>query len=138
MFEAEQSSPGISSRGTSTAKPQRVLACVLCQQRKVKCDRNFPCSTCSRSGVQCVPIAAPRQRRRRFPERELLERVRHLENLLRQNNIDFDPLHTSAVDKVTPGEDAGGSSREDEVEVKVEETIEAKLCFLTKLPCRNG
>ncbi|KAH7066025.1 hypothetical protein FB567DRAFT_532512 [Paraphoma chrysanthemicola] len=59
------------------AKPQRVLACILCQQRKVKCDRKFPCAVCTKAGVQCISAAiAPRQRRRRFPERELLDRLR--------------------------------------------------------------
>lgn len=79
-------------------KPQRVLACVLCQQRKVKCDRTFPCANCTRVGVQCVPAntLGPRQRRRRFPERELLERLRHYEDLLRRHSIDFEPLHPSA------------------------------------------
>lgn len=38
------------------AKPQRVLACVLCQQRKIKCDRKFPCVSCRKAGVQCVPV----------------------------------------------------------------------------------
>jgi len=81
---------------TSTpAKPRRVLACVQCQQRKVKCDRKFPCANCTRSHVQCVPagLLGPSQRRRRFPERELLDRLRHYESLLRQNNISFKPLH---------------------------------------------
>lgn len=27
-------------------KPQRILACVLCQHRKIKCDRTFPCANC--------------------------------------------------------------------------------------------
>jgi hypothetical protein len=36
---------------------------------------------------------APRQRRRRFPERELLDRLRHYEDLLSQHNIAFEPLH---------------------------------------------
>lgn len=35
----------------------------------------------------------PRRRKRRFPERELLDRVRKYESLLRRNKIDFDPLH---------------------------------------------
>lgn len=90
---------GVSSRAAE--KPHRVLACVLCQQRKVKCDREFPCSNCVKAGAQCVPAAAlaPRQRRRRFPERELLERLRYYEGLLRQNNIDFEPLHAPAAEK---------------------------------------
>ncbi len=80
---------------TAAAKPQRVLACLLCSQRKIKCDRVFPCANCARVGAQCVPAAAlaRRPRRRRFPERELLERLRHYETLLSQNNVDFEPLH---------------------------------------------
>lgn len=81
----------------TTSRPRRVLACVLCQKRKVKCDRRFPCANCLRVGVQCVPAIAitTRQRRRRFPERELLERLQDYEKLLRENDIDFEPLHPS-------------------------------------------
>ena len=93
--EAEVAPP--TAAPTSAAKPQRVLACVLCQQRKVKCDRVFPCVNCLRAGAECVPAhaLARRQRRRRFPERDLLERLRHYEILLSQNNIPFEPLHPS-------------------------------------------
>ncbi|KAJ4137280.1 hypothetical protein NW768_002862 [Fusarium equiseti] len=81
---------------STPAKPHRVLACVLCQQRKVKCDRTFPCSSCTKQGAQCVPATQPRPRRRRFPERELLERLRRYEALMKQNNVKFDPLHDDA------------------------------------------
>ncbi|KAK7931134.1 C6 transcription factor [Apiospora marii] len=77
----------------AAVKSQRVLACVLCQQRKVKCDRKFPCSGCVKHGIQCVPATQTRRRRRRFPERDLLARLRYYEDLLRQNKIKFDPLH---------------------------------------------
>jgi hypothetical protein len=33
------------------------------------------------------------KRKRRFPEQELLERIRKYEALLRQNSIKFEPLH---------------------------------------------
>jgi len=80
-----------------TSKPQRILSCILCQERKIKCDRSSPCSQCVKANVQCVPASlAPRQRRRRFPEKELLERIRLYEGLLQQNDIKFDPLHVSA------------------------------------------
>ncbi|ROV91862.1 hypothetical protein VMCG_09183 [Cytospora schulzeri] len=110
-------SPTMPTR-TTAHKPQRVLACVLCQQRKVKCDRKFPCANCLRAGVHCVPANTlyPRQRRRRFPERELLERLRNYEDLLHQNEIDFEPLHppipTSAVadSPKSSSEDVRGSS----------------------------
>ncbi|KAI8957119.1 hypothetical protein F5Y11DRAFT_352891 [Daldinia sp. FL1419] len=84
----QQSSAGPAS------KPPRVLSCVLCQQRKVKCDKIFPCANCVRARAQCVPatLAQPR-RRRRFPKRELVDRLHHYENLLRENNIPFESLY---------------------------------------------
>ncbi|PYH44025.1 Zn(II)2Cys6 transcription factor [Aspergillus saccharolyticus JOP 1030-1] len=93
------STPGDSA---STAKPQRLLSCVHCQRRKIRCDRNSPCANCLRAGADCV--SATRQRRRRFAERDLLDRLRHYENLLRRNNIAFQPLHPSRDDPTSPGE----------------------------------
>lgn len=76
-------------------KSTRVLSCVLCQQRKIKCDRTFPCTNCIKSQAQCVPAGLlPRHRKRRFPERELLNRVRQYETLLKRHNIEFNPLHS--------------------------------------------
>ena len=40
---------------------------------------------------------AQRRRKRRFPERALLERLRKYEDLLRQNNITFEPLHKDST-----------------------------------------
>lgn len=37
---------GSTTGSTSEKKSQRILACVLCQHRKIKCDRNTPCSNC--------------------------------------------------------------------------------------------
>ncbi|KAJ5964052.1 C6 zinc finger domain protein [Penicillium vulpinum] len=88
--------PISASEPTVIAKTQRVLACVLCQQRKIKCDRTFPCLNCVRACVQCEQ--ATRQRRRRFSERELLARLRHYESLLRQHNIKIDPSETGRYD----------------------------------------
>jgi hypothetical protein len=108
---------------SNTTKTQRPLACAACQQRKVKCDRKFPCNTCVKSRIQCIPISVPRQRRRRFPEAELLQRVRHLEDLLRQHNIDFEPLHGNAINNTgTKGTEQEGGSPE----IKTETTFEAK------------
>lgn len=93
MSSTDQPSP------MNSTKSRRVLACVLCQQRKVKCDRQFPCNNCRRTGSQCVPAGQnPRERRRRFAERDLLNRLRNYEDLLRQNNVEFDPLHPSSTD----------------------------------------
>lgn len=73
--------------------PHKNLACATCQQRKVKCDREVPCSNCVNHHITCVPVTQPRPRRRRLPERELLDRLRKYEDLLRHHKIDFEPLH---------------------------------------------
>lgn len=70
----------------------RVAGAVLC---KVRCDRKFPCANCVRHQVECEPALAPRRRRRRFPERELLSRVRRYEDTLRHHHIPFEALHLS-------------------------------------------
>ena len=128
-------------------KPQRVLACVLCQQRKVKCDRKFPCANCIKSRAQCVPATlALRRRRRKFPERALLERLRKYEDLLRQNNIAFEPLHKdSAREKESLNAESGYDSDDEHPEtvgpdlstlsttVKSERGYEAKYALFKEL-----
>lgn len=111
MATTGQPTPAVTPSGASppapshqSQPPRRVLACVLCQQRKVRCERKFPCSGCRKSGVQCVPAESlgPRQRKPRFPERALLERVRQYEDLLRQHNVKFDPMYKGAAHE-SPG-----------------------------------
>ena len=129
------------SPSSQSWKQQRVLACVRCQQRKVKCDRKFPCANCTASHVLCVPATVtPRTRRkRRFPERALLERLRNYEDLLRQNNVKFDPLHSDAVgDKQSPDTQVDDNSDDEQpavmgndspspaVSIKSEKVYEAK------------
>jgi len=100
---------------SSPSRPQRVLACILCQQRKVKCDRRFPCANCIKFRVQCVPATAPRRRRQRFPEREFLDRIREYEDLLRRNGIKFKPLHGDGdVGKESESPNTGNYSSERE------------------------
>jgi hypothetical protein len=113
-------SPAALPPPAQTSRPQRVLACVLCQQCKVKCDRKFPCTNCVRSRAQCVPATlATRRRRRKFPERELLERLRTYEDLLRQNNIKFNPLFKDSTtgDKGLLTAEGGYDSEDEHPEV---------------------
>jgi hypothetical protein len=91
----------MSSAEPEQTKPTRVLACALCKQRRVKCSRSFPCTNCVRAGVPCVQPSV-NQRRRRFAERELLDRLHHYEGILRQNNI--------SVAAATPNDDGAHSA----------------------------
>jgi hypothetical protein len=43
-----------------------------------------------------------RQRKRRFPERELLNRIRNYEALLRENHVKFEALHGEAQGVIAP------------------------------------
>lgn len=65
---------------------------MLCQQRKVKCDRQKPCSNCVKARAQCIPSVptVPRRRRRKFSEQDLATRLRRYEHLLRKNGIKVD------------------------------------------------
>jgi hypothetical protein len=116
MAGSERITPALSPSLTNTpslaTKPKRILACIRCQQRKVKCPREFPCSNCVKANAQCIPAGTvTRQRRRRFPERELLERVRHYEGILRQHKIKFDSLHPESTisDQSSPSTQDHGS-----------------------------
>jgi len=44
--QTPQSQSSVTTQQQSSHKTPRVLACVLCQHRKIKCDRNTPCSNC--------------------------------------------------------------------------------------------
>jgi hypothetical protein len=81
-------------------KPQRILACVLCQQRKVKCDRKFPCNHCIKAKVQCVPAQQMPRRRKRPTEQELMERLRQYEGLLKKNNIAVEPVDDMEIEDI--------------------------------------
>lgn len=117
---------------SASLKPQRVLACILCQQRKVKCDRKVPCGNCVKASVQCVPASMlpHRPRKRRFAERELLDRVRYYEGLLRENKVQFTPLHPGReIERASPSETAvedGSSMGNAEAESKSVETRTVK------------
>ena len=103
--------PVMASSTSEHSIPPRVLACVLCQKRKVKCQRSFPCANCVKSRAQCVPATlAPRRRKRKLPTRALLDRLREYEDLLRHNSITFEPFHQDLREKEAPGMESGDDS----------------------------
>lgn len=65
-------------------KPTRILACVLCQHRKIKCDRTFPCANCIKAKVTCTPSTPAPARKRRRPNQDLQERLARCEDLLKE------------------------------------------------------
>ena len=74
-----------------SSAPRVRLTCEACRQRKVKCDKLSPCTSCQRLGLVCVSVERARlpRGRTRKPEqtvdsdKELSERVARLEKLLK-------------------------------------------------------
>lgn len=92
-------------------KLTRGTSCVLCQQRKVRCDKNKPCANCVKARVECrvVPPQPPRRRKKRLQEKDLVDRLRKYEVLLSENNIKFESIAADLPcgSAGGPGEGAG-------------------------------
>lgn len=91
---------GAPPSATSLDVPKKSsFACIRCAERKVKCDRQRPCSACVSHKVGCVfqPPRPPRKRDRHARDQVLNDRLRYYETLLQQNGIDPKKLpHTPA------------------------------------------
>ncbi|KAI0100334.1 fungal-specific transcription factor domain-containing protein [Nemania sp. FL0031] len=77
----------VTTPSTNSAQPAHIRSCVLCRQRKVKCDRRQPCSNCVRSGANCVhPPGAGRaaKRPRQAADAKVLDRLSQLETTIRR------------------------------------------------------
>lgn len=74
----------------SSTPSRPTYSCIRCADRKVKCDRQKPCSACVKHNVDCVfnPSRPPRKRHRRVEDQILTDRLRHYEALLQEQGID--------------------------------------------------
>ena len=88
-----------SSGGVSQTAILQKHACSICSKRKIKCDRQDPCSACLRSKTPCTfQEPAPSMRhRKRLAEEELLARLNQYEDLLRANNVNFEPYDSGWI-----------------------------------------
>ncbi|KAF4977211.1 hypothetical protein FZEAL_6239 [Fusarium zealandicum] len=58
-------------------------SCAVCHRRKVRCDKEFPCSRCTRGGLPCsYPPAGPITRRRKTTINDVASRISGLERTL--------------------------------------------------------
>jgi Fungal Zn(2)-Cys(6) binuclear cluster domain len=100
--------------GHPTTETKKSHACQLCQQRKIKCDKNSPCSNCRKSSTECEFVApqAPQRRKRKLPDEELLAQLQRYEKLLKAHGI---PLHSEVeeVETLFTGDSNSSRSRTD-------------------------
>lgn len=107
MSTTTESGLCVPSQDTPITPKLREYSCLRCAQRKVKCDRNDPCSHCNKSRVECVFVvhAPSRRRKRRLPEEDLLAKLKRYEELLKSHGVEFDdhdgPDMTRAPDCTT-------------------------------------
>ncbi|KAJ5297018.1 uncharacterized protein N7443_007911 [Penicillium atrosanguineum] len=100
------------ARDTAALKPR---SCVVCRTRKVRCDKQSPCSNCRRANIACVVPSKdrpPRWTRRleRPATGEIMERLRDLENLVKDLSGQLE--QANAAVRSTAGSSSGVGSPE--------------------------
>lgn len=80
--------PAVPASSSPSSRP--AYSCVRCSDRKVKCDRQKPCSACVKHNFQCVfrPLQPPRKRHKRVKDDIFNDRLKHYEALLQEQGID--------------------------------------------------
>ncbi|VUC23043.1 unnamed protein product [Clonostachys rosea] len=131
----------MSTSTSVSGRSPRILSCVLCQKRKIKCDKRTPCTNCEKGGNTCVPSTpAPPRKRRRMNE-VLLERLAKCEALLKQYEGVPPPngsgastsQSTTPYDHTTGNTDAsqsGSDSEEDNFDFKVSAALKPVGSFV--------
>lgn len=105
---AAQSTSEVSTPESTITVPQKLIqkafSCVLCAQRKVKCDKApGGCANCTKARVDCVYKAPPPPRRRKKGVRDidLQARLKVYENALRERGVDPEELVKKELEKPT-------------------------------------
>ncbi|KAK5102676.1 hypothetical protein LTS08_003476 [Lithohypha guttulata] len=74
---------------SASARNRPSYSCVRCSDRKVRCDRQRPCSACTKHKVECVyrPPQTSRNKVKRIKNDVLVERLKQYEALLKDKGI---------------------------------------------------
>ncbi|PYI16892.1 hypothetical protein BO99DRAFT_435046 [Aspergillus violaceofuscus CBS 115571] len=127
-------------RANASNTPAKPRSCLVCRQRKVRCDKQSPCSNCRRGKIACIspstttdhpprwarrlreqpssanPIAATVTRDNSMGVDRLMDRVNTLESLVQELKSQLGhPLSPELSDKasMTGSHSPGSSTRED-------------------------
>jgi len=100
-------SPSVPS--TFNTQTLRERSCVLCKQRKVKCDRKDPCFNCSKAHVECTfrAPAPPRRRKKKDAEVNLVARLKQYEELLKDHGANVDVPDRGGADDCSRSDHLG-------------------------------
>ncbi|RGP80704.1 hypothetical protein FLONG3_1179 [Fusarium longipes] len=98
-------SPDCNSPSASASGPYNtntLRSCIFCRQRKIKCDRQQPCSNCLRLELDCSYPAGRGRAKRRPP---LVDRLQRLEDTIRRLASQVDAAKTT--DGASPATEVG-------------------------------
>ncbi|KAF4946074.1 hypothetical protein FGADI_11459 [Fusarium gaditjirri] len=83
----------------------RTRSCAVCHRRKVRCDKNFPCSQCIRSGFECSypPAGPPARRAKKTTINDVASRISQMEKTIEafKAGQDVSPQPTASASSVT-------------------------------------
>ncbi|EWG41036.1 hypothetical protein FVEG_03225 [Fusarium verticillioides 7600] len=83
----------------------RTRSCAVCHRRKVRCDKNFPCSQCVRSGFECSypPAGPPARRAKKTTINDVASRISQMEKTIEafKAGQDVSPQPTVSAGSVT-------------------------------------
>ncbi|UZJ52141.1 hypothetical protein CBS101457_001461 [Exobasidium rhododendri] len=77
----------------------RCFSCQSCYRRKVKCVKtgSSSCTYCAERQIECIPLDI-QGRKKRFPEAELLSRIKKYEEVLRSYGADIEAIQRSDIE----------------------------------------
>jgi len=72
-----------------TTSNRPVYSCIRCSDRKIKCDRQDPCSTCVKHSAQCTfrPVRRSQKKQKRLKREALIDRLKHYEAILQERGL---------------------------------------------------
>ena len=97
-------------------------SCIRCSDRKVRCDRQTPCSNCVKYNFQCIfrELPPPRKKQKRVNRDSLKGRLKRCEALLQKVGVDLNGLPTtSEAGQRSPGNGSEVPVTEDSLKVPI-------------------
>lgn len=87
------SHPSIAGRQLGLEDGLKGYSCLICRQRKVKCDRRAPCSNCAKAEKQCSFVPPVRGKRKRTKPRKegIHAKLKRYEELLKSYGANVEP-----------------------------------------------
>ncbi len=93
-----------------TLSNRPAYSCIGCSDRKVKCDRQDPCSACRKHNVQCTfrPVQQSQKKQKRLKREVLIDRLQHCEAFLKKQGLNPNAVSHPEADQ--PDESHRGES----------------------------